>query len=67
MLPDNKEPTQEQINKLASFGFIKAGFPYHKWVFKNNGLAYDLSAADLNQLEEIKNKHLFIVSSMSLF
>jgi hypothetical protein len=64
MLPDNHEPTEQEIEKLKSFGFYQLGSPYHCWVFQCENFAYDLSAADLNQLDRIKNNKSFIIGSM---
>lgn len=45
------------INRVWNRGFRPVG----KWRFEKGGKIYDLSTADLNQLERIEREGLFLV------
>jgi hypothetical protein len=59
---ESHDPSQEEIEKLESHGFHQKGLPYHNWVFEysDNGNLHDLSAANLDDLDLIAQKELFI-------
>lgn len=51
-----KDPTQEELDFLWRHDFIWVD----GWDFTNGGKTYDLSAADIFQIERIKSEGLFI-------
>lgn len=53
----------DAMPRLASWGFEHV----EGWLFKKNGVTYDLSAADLNQLDRIERERLFVVKKESRF
>ena len=61
MQPPSKEQDRQRrfaaIGKLRPHGF----YPVGGWLFVKNGKCYDLSAADLDQIEGIEREGLFIV------
>lgn len=54
---------QDKRNLIAATKTLKAaGFtPVGYWLFEKNGVTYDLSAADLSQIERIEREKLFVV------
>jgi len=61
MPPKNKEELLEielkVIKKIYPLGWIPKG----NFMFERNGVLYDLSAADIKQLDRIERKKLFVV------
>lgn len=61
MSPEDKVKRNKKFGKailfLADKGFICAG----NWLFEKDGIVYDLSAADLSQIDRIEKEGLFIV------
>lgn len=49
------------INRLIPLGWIPAG-EFGTMKFTKSGKTYDLSAADLNKLDEIERKGSFLIS-----
>lgn len=41
-------------------------YPIGGWLFRKGGIAYDLSAADLTQMERIEREGLFVVEITDL-
>lgn len=41
-------------------------YPIGGWLFMKNGIAYDLSAADLSQIDRIENEGMFVVEITDL-
>jgi hypothetical protein len=62
---EKREPTNEEIKFLKSHGLTKVE-KYHQWVFEFGGLLFDLSAADLNQIERIINEKLCLMDTEGL-
>lgn len=50
------------VEKLRGTGF----YPIGGWLFMKDGIAYDLSAADLTQMERIEREGLFVVEITDL-
>lgn len=46
------------VNKIMPHGWMPIG-QFGSMQFRKNGINYDLSAADLNQLERIESNRLF--------
>lgn len=60
MLDDNKyrQNLEEATERLDFEGWTSLG----NWLFFRNGKVYDLSAANLDQLEKIEREGLFLVA-----
>ena len=54
----DKEYELEVAARLAEHGWTHMGY----WLFFKGGKIYDLSAADLNQLDRIEREGLFVVA-----
>lgn len=52
----------EACDTLRGTGF----YPIGGWLFMKNGIAYDLSAADLTQIDRIEREGLFVVEITDL-
>ena len=50
------------VEKLRGTGF----YPIGGWLFMKDGVAYDLSAADLDQIKRIEQERLFVVEITDL-
>lgn len=63
MEPETKEQDRERrfaaIDTLRGTGF----YPIGGWHFMKDGKCYDLSAADLTQIDRIEKEGLFIVDN----
>jgi hypothetical protein len=59
MLSSNRKPTNFEIEFLSKNGFNHIP-SIHDWVFSRDGFFFDLSAADLYQIENIFEKKLFL-------
>ena len=46
------------INKLLPLGWLPVGI----FIFEKDGKRYDLSAADLSQIERIEREGLFVIA-----
>jgi hypothetical protein len=57
-----RTPEQDQAARLAACDTLRStGFyPIGGWLFMKDGIAYDLSAADLSQIERIEREGLFV-------
>ncbi len=66
MPPRTKE--QEQAARFAAVEALRGtGFyPIGGWLFMKDDIAYDLSAADLSQIERIERDGLFVVEITDL-
>lgn len=66
MPPRTKE--QDQAARFAAVETLRGtGFyPIGGWLFIKDGVAYDLSAADLSQIERIERDGLFVVEITDL-
>jgi hypothetical protein len=52
----DKEREMLATIRLAELGFTHVGY----WQYKKEGLTFDLSAADLDQIERIEREKLFV-------
>ena len=61
-------PEQERAARFAACDTLRGtGFyPIGGWLFMKDGIAYDLSAADLSQIERIEREGLFVVEITDL-
>ena len=62
MKPLSKEAKRERLKKATKKLMLLDFVPFGGWLFFKSGNVYDLSAADLNQIERIENEGLFIVT-----
>ena len=60
-----RTPEQDQGARFAACDALRGtGFyPIGGWLFMKDGIAYDLSAADLSQIKRIEQEGLFVVES----
>lgn len=67
MKPETFEHTVERhieaVRRLAFDGFVPRGWMF----FEKNGILYDLSAADLNQVDRIEREGLCVVATEPCF
>lgn len=57
-IPITAERYMEIVNQIMPLGWMPIG-AFGSMKFRKNGVNYDLSAADLNQLDRIERERLF--------
>ena len=62
MKPLEKEAEKRRLGEATKKLILLNFVPFGSWLFFKGGNIYDLSAADLGQIERIENEGLFIVA-----